>query len=172
MNRERITMTSRRLLIAMIVLAGAAWASPSQAQVVECGKGAAAACNPTSVIFWGPPTTNADGTPLADLAGYNVLWCDSAPCTPSTPGVVIKDVGKPAVACVNGLGVSSPAPCVRVSVLGLPAVGGLRFVAVNAYDNAPIRNVSVVTATDGPFSFSQTAPDTLAPSAPSTPVVQ
>jgi hypothetical protein len=172
MNRERITMKSRVLMIAMVVLAVAAWATPSQAQVVECGKGAAAPCNPTSVVSWNPPTTNADGTPLSDLAGYNVLWCDSAPCTPTTAGVVVKDVGKPAVSCVNGLGVVLAAPCVRVSVLGLPAVGGLRFVAINAYDNAPIRNVSAVTATDGPFSFSPIVPDTLAPSAPSTPVVQ
>jgi len=31
----------------------------------------------TALLSWTPPTTNADGTALADLAGYNIYYGDS-----------------------------------------------------------------------------------------------
>ncbi len=40
-------------------------------------------------IAWDAVTTNADNTPITDLAGYHVYACPGAvPCTRTTPGVL------------------------------------------------------------------------------------
>lgn len=153
------------VLVALLTVAGSAAAQAA------CGQGTNPACDPSSVLSWIAPTTNADGTPLTDLAGYDVLICTTTPCTRSTTGVIVKDVGRPAVACTNGLGVTVPAPCVFAGPLNLPTAGS-KFFAVDAYDTASTRNTSAVSSTAGPFVYSLTAPDRLAPSVPGAPTIQ
>lgn len=157
-----------RILLALVVVLGLTTAAHAQA---ACGQGSNPACDPSSIVNWTAPTTNADTTPLTDLAGYDVLICTTSPCTRTTAGVVIRDVGKPATACTNGLGVTVPAPCVFVGPLQIPTAG-TKFLAIDAYDTAPVRNTSAVSGTGGPFVYSLTAPDRLAPSAPGIPTVQ
>lgn len=151
---------NRVLGIGMLVLLGLL-VHGAEAQAV-CGSGTAAACDPSSAAVWVAPATNLDGTPLTDLGGYDVLSCPTAPCTRSTAGVVIKNVGKPSAACVNGLGETLSPPCVLLSSLVLGA-NGTKNIAVDAFDTSG--NASAPTATLT-FIYSSTIPDRVPPSAP------
>ncbi|UCF19738.1 MAG: fibronectin type III domain-containing protein [Gemmatimonadota bacterium] len=42
-------------------------------------------------IAWDAPTTNADGTPLSDLAGYRIHFGEMSPLTPANSAAI--DVG-------------------------------------------------------------------------------
>ena len=44
---------------------------------------------------WTAPTTNEDGTPLTDLAGYRLYRCATTPCT-RTLGTLLGTVAAPA----------------------------------------------------------------------------
>lgn len=44
---------------------------------------------------WTAPTTNEDGSPLTDLAGYRLYRCPTTPCT-RLAGVLIATVAAPA----------------------------------------------------------------------------
>ena len=85
---------------------------------------------------WVAPTTNADGTPLTDLAGYNVYRCSATPCMRTT-GTLLGTVTAPAT--------SFPLPH-----------GFQGFLAVTAFDTSGNESVESDTA---PF-------DGLAPTAP------
>lgn len=39
-----------------------------------CGGGGGSSTSYSSTLTWDPPTTNADGTPLIDLAGYKIYY--------------------------------------------------------------------------------------------------
>src|SRR5262245_16446807 len=74
-------------------------------------------------ISWNAPTTNVDGTPLVDLAGYRIYLGTSAPSCPSTSYF---SIGSPTPTPSLGDVLSS-------SVASLVA-GAMYFVAVTAVD--------------------------------------
>lgn len=43
-----------------------------------CGGGGGSSTSYSSTLTWDPPTTNADGTPLTDLAGYKIYYGTSS----------------------------------------------------------------------------------------------
>ena len=89
------------------------------------------------VATWVAPTTNADGTPLTDLAGYNVYRCAATPCTRAA-GTLVGSVQAPAT--------SFPLPH-----------GFVGYLTVTAFDASGNESVE-----DGTVPF-----DGLAPTAPS-----
>jgi hypothetical protein len=105
---------------------------PAEAQQA-CGTSTTPVCTPNSVMFWDPVTTNADGTPITDLGGYDVLMCPTTPCTMDTTGVVKQNVGIPSNACAHAAGPVAP-PCIRLG--DLPNLGGpgTKNFSVDAYD--------------------------------------
>lgn len=52
----------------------------------------AASTDTSAVVTWSPPTTNTDGTPLTDLASYNVYWNVGDPSLVTAPGGKVKSV--------------------------------------------------------------------------------
>jgi hypothetical protein len=71
-------MRTQKLLVTMaatLLLISAAMAPSTQAAQLQ--------------LSWSAPTANADGTPLADLASYNVYRCEGAGCVP----VLLRNVG-------------------------------------------------------------------------------
>ena len=155
-----------RYALSLIVgIAGLLAVTAVDAQAL-CGTGTTPACNPTSVVAWVAPTTNANGTPLTDLSGYEVLVCPGVvACTRTTAGVLVRDVGFPGGTCTNGLGEVIPSPCISLASLNVGAAG-TKSLVVAAYDTATPRNVSALSVAYGPFVFSSVIPDLLAPSAP------
>ena len=107
-HRSRTWAHARRLLaaLALVVVSGATR--------VE-----AASLN----LSWNAPTTNADGTPLTDLAGYHVYLGTSPPPCPSAS---FFSVGSPTAAPSSGDVLAS-----RVASL---VAGATYFVAVTAVD--------------------------------------
>jgi len=81
--------------------------------LVGCGGSERGGGKYSVTLAWDAPTTNADGTPLTDLAGYNVYDGE-------TSGIytAVTDVGD----------------VTTFTLKGLPA--GLRFFAVTAYDSS------------------------------------
>lgn len=163
---------------ALLVFALALCLVPVAAAQAACGQGTNPACNPLSVLTFTAPTTNADGTPLTDLAGYLGVICPATtpatPCTQTSPGAIVRDLGKPTAPCTNGLGVVFQPPCAAIGPFNVPTAG-LKTTTAYAYDTATPRNVSVPAVTSAPFSYVLTLPpppDLLPPSAPSTPTVQ
>jgi len=70
--------------MALIAVAGAACSGPHSA--VQRPSGNPAAASPGGgrlTVTWTPPTSNTDGTPLKNLAGYTLLY-GTAPKTYST----------------------------------------------------------------------------------------
>ena len=99
----------------------------------------------TCAITWTAPSTNVDGTPLVDLARYEVQ-VGSAPGTFSSPAVAV-----PVVA-------PAPVPGSSVTWLCVGVTDGQRYARVRAVDLAG--NPSAWTA-EVPFLF-----DAVAPAAP------
>ena len=71
-HRPRTWNDARRLLASLMV--------------VMLVSGAARAEAASLSLSWNAPTTNADGTPLIDLAGYHVYLGTSPPPCPSAAG--------------------------------------------------------------------------------------
>src|SRR5262245_13374653 len=108
-HRSRMWNTARRLLASLTVLV-----LVSASMRADAG----------SVSFsWNAPTTNEDGTPLVDLAGYRVYLGTSPP---SCPGASYFAIGSPSPTPRLGDVLSS-------SVASLVA-GAMYFVAVTAID--------------------------------------
>jgi len=89
------------------------------------------------VASWTAPTTNEDGSPLTDLAGYRLYRCAVTPCTRAT-GTLIGTVMAP------------------VTSFAIPH-GSQGFLTVTAFDTSGNES-----AEDGTVPF-----DVLAPAAPS-----
>jgi len=103
-------------------------------------------------LSWTAPTTNVDGTPLTDFAGFEVLIASTPGITPTMPGVVIRDVG--------ALGVpATPLPNTtsRVTFGSLaPALtDGQKYAVVRAYDLAGNRGP---TSNEVPFVYDTVSP--------------
>ena len=80
--------------------------------VIGCGSHTATAANKTKLV-WTAPTTNVDGTPCTDLAGFRV-YCGGKSATYT----IIKDVGN----------------VLETLILGVVSKDGVYFCAVTAYD--------------------------------------
>ncbi len=78
-----------------------------------------------TTFYWTPPTTNEDGSPLTNLAGYN-FYCGDAPASYMTP----VDIGLPPIH-----------EYLIESILG--NVEGDFYCAMTAYDDS--RNESVMS---------------------------
>ena len=106
------------ILLALLLLAVPAWAVGP-----NVGLG--------SHMSWTAPTANADASPLVDLAGFEVLVAPQAGVTPTSPGLVIRDVG------AQGVPATPPANTVVSITLGsLALTGGQKYACVRAYDLA------------------------------------
>lgn len=100
----------------------------------------AVSINPKTV-FWTPPTTNVDGTPLTDLTGYKVYVSKTSG---NYAGVVGKDVG---------LTATPTAPNVQVASLAL--TDGIYFVVITAYDKAGLESTF---SNEGNFQLAHPSP--------------
>lgn len=89
-------------------------------------------------LAWLAPTTNADGTPLHDLAGYKLHYDTTGRSgDPNHHYANEKDIGMPTCS-----GVSGGAQC-QYDAAGLGASAGVPiFVAVTAYDHSAPPNES------------------------------
>lgn len=128
----------KALLVYAAVLGLVLWASATHAVGPVVGAG-------TCSLTWDAPTTNANGTPLTDLARYEVQ-VGTAPGTFAQPPVAV--------------GASGPAPAPG-TVVAWPCAGvtdGQRYARVRACDLAG--NCSAWT-TEIPFVF-----DAVPPAAP------
>jgi len=95
-----------------------------------------AACPLSCVASWSEPTTNIDGSPLTDLAGYRVY----------VDGIVTVDTPAPNVAPVFGSRIDAVLP---------PLAVGTHGVDVTAYDltfNESGHSMSVLVVVDPPSS--------------------
>ena len=99
-----------RVLIAGLILAGV---------VIDGARADAASVS----VTWDAPTTNVDGTPLTDLAGYRIYL---APATPTCPGTSFVSASSPTSTPSAGQAVSS-------RIIGLTA-GATYFARVSAVD--------------------------------------
>ena len=108
-HRARTWTDARRLLASLTVVILVSGAARAEAASVS--------------LSWNAPTTNADGTPLADLAGYHVYLGTSPPPCPSASYF---SVGSPTPAPSIGDVLSS-------RVVSLVA-GAMYFAAVTAVD--------------------------------------
>src|SRR4030095_13728861 len=100
-----------------------AWRLLASLTVVMLGAGSARVEAASVSLSWGAPTTNADGTPLTDLAGYHIyLGASPPPC----PSASYFSVGSPTPAPSIGDVLSS-----RVASL---IAGAMYFAAVTAVD--------------------------------------
>ena len=106
------------LILALLLLAAPAWAGHRTAS-------------------WTAPTTNEDGSPLTDLAGYRLYRCTATPCTRGA-GTLLATVTAPATSFALSHGWQG-------------------FLTVTAFDTSGNESVENGTA---PF-------DGLAPAAPS-----
>jgi hypothetical protein len=110
----------RRKEVSMLIIIVSLFVSLS---LYNCGGGGSSDNNPpapqvnTATLTWDAPTTNADGTPLTDLAGYKIYYG-----TTSGNYTEVMDVGNVITYKVEGL---QP---------------GTYYFAVTAYDN--LRNES------------------------------
>ena len=123
-------MKALGFLVALLLFAAPAWA---------VGPVVGSACR----ISWIAPTTNADGTPLTDLAGYRVY----VGTAPGVYGVATATVVQPATTW----------PCGTLS-------NGQKYTVVTAVDLAGNESIR---STEVPFVL-----DTIAPAAPSEVTVQ
>jgi hypothetical protein len=90
-------------------------------------------------LVWVAPTTNADGTPLLDLAGYKLHYDTNGRGSDSTYHYTnAVDIGMPS--CTNQTGGATECQY-DPSKLGLPA-GAKVYVTVTAYDHAVPPNES------------------------------
>jgi len=100
-----------------------------------------AACPISCVASWSEPTTNTDGSPLTDLAGYRVY----------VDGIVTVDTPAPSAAPIPGSRIDAILPSLAVGTHG---------VDVTAYDltfNESVHSMSVLV-TVAPPSSDVTAP--------------
>lgn len=104
-----------------------------------------AAMNVEIPILWDPPTENIDGTPLTDLAGYNIYYKFSS-TGGYTQSVNVQD------------------PLATTSVLSLSSIqsGTTVYIVMTAYDFEGNESVFSNQIAKGPF----TEVDALAPGAP------
>ena len=104
--------------------------------------------NQTGQLEWTAPATNADGTPLADLAGYEVLLGRNPGETILTRDVSLPTPPQPPIAPRNsGVGLGT-----------LSLTDGQWYARVRAYDLAGNRGA---VSNEAPFVY-----DTVAPGAP------
>lgn len=94
---------------------------------------------PGNVLLWNAVTVNEDGSPITDLAGYEVLICPTTPCGPTTAGVVVRNVG---------LTSTPAAPSVPLSALALGQ--GQKYAVVRAYDTEGLRGG---VSNEAPFDY-------------------
>lgn len=111
-------------------------------------------CGPTNRLQWNVPTTNTDGSPLTDFAGFRVFMSPASGACAS-PGAIVRDVGNLGVPATPNPGPVS----VLLSVVN-PTVG-LVFACVKAYDTT-----NIVSAGSNEVSFTYAIPN-LPPAAPS-----
>ena len=106
-----------------------------------CSPTQAATTDMTLQLFWNAPTTNRDGSPLQDLAGYKLYYGES-----SGNYTASIDVGKPTTYTLQGL-----------------EVGHTYYIAVSAYDtggneSALSAELTIVMTSTGPQEQVNTPP--------------
>jgi hypothetical protein len=136
-SRVRSSLSSgSRILIAGLALAG----------VVT----AAASVDAASVsLTWTAPTTNADGTPLTDLASYRVYLATAVPSCPSSSFLT---VSSPTSAPTAGQAIAS-----RVTALSAGATYFVRISAVDGAGNESACSTSASGVAQVDFSVTPTA---------------
>lgn len=112
--------------IALLAVVGPAWAAGPNVGL-------------TNVLLWDAVTTNEDGSPVTDLAGYEVLICTTTPCNGASSGVIIRNVGMTSV---------PSSPVVSLSALSLSQ--GQKYAVVRAYDTGGNRSA---VSNEVPFVF-------------------
>lgn len=92
-----------------------------------------------ALVTWSPPTSNTDGTPLTDLASYNVYWNSGDPSLVTAPTGKVKSVAPAAtpaititnlaagnwyfaVTAINAMGVESALSNIATKTIGAAAV--------------------------------------------------
>jgi Divergent InlB B-repeat domain len=112
--------------------------------------GATTADAASLTVAWNAPTTNVDGTPLKDLAGYRV-YLGTAP--PSCPGGTFFAVSSPTTTPSPGQTVSS-----RVTALSAGTTYFARVTAVDASGNEGPCSTSTSGVAQPDFSVTPSAP--------------
>lgn len=97
------------------------------------------AADTQAIVSWSPPTTNTDGSPLTDLASYNVYWNSGDPSLVTAPSGKVRSVAPAitptttvinlaagnwyfAVTAINSMGVESAISNIATKAIGAPSV--------------------------------------------------
>lgn len=138
-----MTAPSLRHAVLLVVLLLAAWPAWAQVPVVN---------QSTCTLSWTAPTTNADATPLTDLAGYRVYV---APTVTALAALTVATATVTAASAAPAANTTVTWPCKTLPL-------GAGVAAVTAFDTATPPNESARTP---PFPF--VLRDDVSPSAPS-----
>ena len=107
----------------------------------------------TADLSWTEPTTNTDGSPLTDLAGYNLKWGINNACS----------------AFPNSLPINNPLATTTTQTFTLSSTGTFEFCFVmTALDGSGNESVNSNTATR---TFVVTIPDILPPAPPTNIII-